>query len=173
MTDATAAPTTSGTAVELEQRLLAKAEALRDARIATRAALAVTAALETKFVSDHAAEFSALETAKDAECVTEVEVDALALALYEARKDPANKKLVPGVSITMRKRFAVDSAKALEFAQRTKMGLVPESYDEKALLKIAGATIMPDGATKVPGITVSEHPSVSVAQDLEKALAAT
>ena len=91
---------------------------------------------------------------------TEGTVRALALVVHETE---GTKTPCPGVSIVVGKEYAVDEAAALTWAKTTRMCLVPESVDLKAIKKMAAVT-------ELPFVTVTEKPSVRIATDLLAAL---
>lgn len=91
---------------------------------------------------------------------TEDTVRALALVEYETS---GRTKPCPGISVVMSKEYEVDEAAALTWAKTTRMCLVPEAVDLKAIRKMATVT-------ELPFVTVTERPAVRVATDLVKAL---
>lgn len=92
--------------------------------------------------------------------VTEGTVRALALVVHQTE---GHTKPCPGVSVVVGKEYEVDEAAALTWAKTTRMCLVPEAVDLKAIKKMAAVT-------ELPFVTVTEKPSVRIATDLLKAL---
>ena len=66
------------------------------------------------------------------------------------------KKPVPGVQVKERTKYAVtDPAAALAWARQSRLALIPEDVDEKAVLKIASVT-------PLPFVTVTTEPQVNI-----------
>ena len=88
-------------------------------------------------------------------------VRALALTHYEATQD---LRPTPGVSVKVYETLAIhDAVTALAWARMSGIGLVPETVDARALLKVAKVT-------RLPFVTYGAEPRVQIATDLEKAL---
>jgi hypothetical protein len=105
-----------------------------------------------------------LEQVKDAgEMVDAAESACRALALdFYGRTQQA--KPTAGVEIKVYEVVEVaDALEALAWAKQTKLCLVPEAVDTKALLKVAKAT-------PLPFIHYAKEPKAQIATDLEKAL---
>ena len=92
--------------------------------------------------------------------VTEDTVRALALVEHQTS---GSTKPAPGISVVTAKTYDVDEAAALAWAKTTRMCLVPEAVDLKAIKKMATVT-------ELPFVTVTEAPTVRIATDLVKAL---
>lgn len=86
---------------------------------------------------------------------------AEALATYHATHDRAP---AAGVEIKLYKTMRYDPTRALDWAKRTGMCLVPESLDAKAFEKIAKATT-------IEFVEYDEEPKVTIATDLTKVIA--
>ena len=72
-------------------------------------------------------------------------------------------KPAPGVVVKLFKTMEIaDAAAALAWAQQTKIGLVPETYDAKAILKVAGVSAL-------PFVLYGEEPRVTLATQLNAA----
>ncbi len=168
-TDAETAPPASTTT--LRPALRTAVERLAYAQNFRAALAEEIGILAHEFKATHAEKFAALETAKAEECTAEVDVAAVGLALFKT--DPTKKKLGFGIGISERKKFTItDAAAALEFARSTKLGLVPESFDEDVLLKMASAKVDTEkGTTALPFVGVTVTPSVTITNDLVGALA--
>lgn len=120
-------------------------------------------------VSEARAEFEAhyeplLDAQKGAKALladAEAELRALAEATYRqtGAKDPA-----PGVGVRVTQVLVYEEAEALAWAKRTGMALVPESVDRKAFEKIAKAS-------KLGFVRYEEKPTITLASDLDAALA--
>lgn len=92
---------------------------------------------------------------------TEAEVRGLAQITYDRDQ---NAKPTPGISIVQEKVYTINETAAFAWAKETKLCLLPEALDVKALKKLA--TVQP-----LPFVLISEMPSVRIASDLDKALA--
>lgn len=88
-------------------------------------------------------------------------VKALAEAAYRATGDvmPA-----PGITVKLVTKLRYSAAEAFAWARDTHMALIPEQLDVKAFEKIAKATTL-------PFVTTETEPKVTIASDLDKALA--
>lgn len=88
-------------------------------------------------------------------------VKALAEAAYRATGDvmPA-----PGITVKLFTKLRYSAAEAFAWARDTHMALIPEQLDVKAFEKIAKATTL-------PFVTTETEPKVTIASDLDKALA--
>lgn len=86
----------------------------------------------------------------------EATVRAMALVAYETEgaKHPA-----PGVEVVISKEFEIDEAAGLAWAKTTRMFLLPEQLDAKAVKKVAA--VQP-----LPFVEVRERPAVRLAKDL-------
>jgi len=90
----------------------------------------------------------------------EADVRGLTLVAHETT---GNVKPAPGVSVVMVKDYEIDDAAALAWAQSTRLCLIPESLDVKAIKKLATVQAL-------PFVTVRQSPSVRIASDLVAAL---
>lgn len=108
-------------------------------------------------LSDRLRNIEALRREVEAE---ESAVRALALVAHDQTGDKAP---CPGVSVVIGKEYAIDEAAGLTWAKTTRMCLLPESLDVKAVKKMA--TVTP-----LPFVTITDRPSVRLASDLLAAL---
>lgn len=141
-------------------------EAVRELHAARAAAAVTKAAVDDSRKAWEAANAPLLATKKlqdEAVAAAETTVRALADAAYKA--NPADRKPAPGVEIKMFKTILYNAERALEWAKKAGMCLIPEQLDEKAFGKVAQAT-------KLDFVSYGEEPKVQIATDLEKALAA-
>lgn len=114
------------------------------------------------FEQSIAVETAALKAAEDLAKQTEAECKALAQIEYERTKV---KALFGGVKVQETETVTItDPAAALAWAKAANVGVVPETYDEKALLAVAKTTPMP-WATKETGLRAT------IPTDLSKLLA--
>lgn len=152
------APASTVTTVEIARRV-AELAALR--RTATESAARVKAAREA-FERTYA--IAIAESRQDAAAV-EIAETALRAIVAECYAATAEKKPAPGVEVKTRATLSYDRAEALRWGKSVGMALVPESLDVKAFEKIAKAT-------RLDFVTYGEEPMVTIATDLDKALAA-
>lgn len=133
---------------------------LAEKRRATAIATTVMNTAYAKFEADHAGVIDAVGQAKKEEDLAE----QIARELVEAHfRATGEAKPHAGAWIVMKTIYAIDEVKALDWARETKMALVPESVDIKAIAKIAGVT-------PLPFVTANEIPSVRIASDLDAKL---
>jgi len=92
----------------------------------------------------------------------ETQLRGAAEAHYRATGEKAP---APGVTIKLMTDLDYPDADALAWAKQTGMALVPETFDRKALEKIAKAT-------PLPFVTITERPVATLAKDLDAALSA-
>lgn len=141
--------------------LLEAVRNLAQARSREYAAKAALAEKRAAFDAENAALIAAEKEAKAAVTAAETTVRALAETDFNERHD---KKPVPGVEIKLFKTLRYPADKALEWAKRTQMCLIPEQLDTEAFEKVAGATTL-------DFVEYGQDPRVQIAKDLEKALA--
>ncbi len=111
----------------------------------------------------HAAEIDALNAAKAGVEVAESELKALAAPYYESTGD---KHPTPGLTIAeMKVHEITDPVAALAWAKQTGMGLLPENFDPKMVIKFHDVSPLPFARTTI-------KPQVRIASDLDKVLAA-
>lgn len=91
----------------------------------------------------------------------EVELRSAALKEFEAT---GNKKPVAGVEVKLFEELHFDHDVALAWAREHNIALLPERLDVKTFEKVAKTT-------KPDFVTVVERPQVTLAKDLDKALA--
>lgn len=91
----------------------------------------------------------------------ERDVKALAEAIF---RDTGDAHPAPGVTIKLFTKLRYSAQQAFAWAKQTGMALTPESLDAKAFEKIAKATAL-------PFVTTETDPRVTIAQDLDAALA--
>lgn len=132
----------------LRQEVQSQEAGIKEARQAFEATLA-----------DRARNLEALKREVEA---TESAVRGMALVEHSQTN---NTKPCPGVSVVMTKEYEVDEAAGLTWARTTRMCLVPEALDIKAVKKMATVT-------SLPFVVVHEKPSVRIASDLGAALEA-
>jgi hypothetical protein len=96
---------------------------------------------QAAFAAEHATAIANYKASKAATEEAEATAKALVLAHFAATGE---KKPVPGVEVKERvTNLITDPAAALAWAQEKRMALIPESLDEKALLKIASVAPLP------------------------------
>jgi hypothetical protein len=130
-------------------------------RVAVARNRAAVAELRVEFQNTHHGIFDALREAEGMLLEAETQLKGAAEAHYLATGD---KHPAPGVAIRERDTFSYTEADALAWAKQTGMALVPETFDRKALERIAKATPLPFVVTIV-------EPQVTLATDLDAALA--
>lgn len=86
----------------------------------------------------------------------EASAKALGLAHFQMTGE---KKPTPGLEVKERTTLTYADADALAWAKQTGIGLVPETFDRKALDKVAKAT-------PLPFVTITAEPQVQLASDL-------
>lgn len=147
------------TAPELLRAQLAEVAARRAAR---DAAVAELKAKREQFDRDYAEIID--EAARTGMMLAESENSARALIVAIYQSDPQkNKQIADGAAVKVTKVYTYDAGKALAWARETKMALIPESVDRKALERIAKAT-------PLPFVTITEEPSATLASDLSQYL---
>lgn len=102
-----------------------------------------------------------LESCKRAVEAAEADVRGLTLV---AHATTGNAKPCAGVSVVMTKAYVVDEPAAFAWAQITKICLIPESLDLKAITRLASVN-------PLTFVTVTESPAVRIASNLAAALA--
>jgi hypothetical protein len=117
-------------------------------------------ALRAAFDASVAADARNLEACKRAVEAAEADVRGLALVTHT---NTGSTKPMPGVQIVASKEYAIDEPAGLVWAQQTRLCLIPESLDVKAVKKLATVQAL-------PFVRVLENPSVRIATDLAKAL---
>lgn len=134
-----------------------------DAR-ADREALAAELKLRREqFDAENAALIADVKTAADAVESAERELRALAEAQYRVTGE---KAVAPGVTIKLfTTPRVIDRVAAETWARETKLALIPESLDEKALFKIAAVS-------PLPFVEMLETPKVTIATQLNAAVLA-
>jgi hypothetical protein len=81
----------------------------------------------------------------------------------EVYLNTGEKKPAPGVEVKVYKTMEIaDNAAALAWAQQTKIGLVPETFDAKAILKVAAVS-------PLPFVYYIDDPRVTIATQLNAA----
>jgi hypothetical protein len=133
---------------------------LADAR-AEREALAGELKLRREqFDAENAALIADVKSAADTVEAAEREVRALAEATYRATGE---KAVAPGVVVKLFTTPRITDRVAAEtWARETKLALIPESLDEKALFKIAAVS-------PLPFVELLETPKVTIATQLNAA----
>lgn len=119
------------------------------------------AAAREEFDAKHAALIEDARVAKQAVADAEATAKALGAAHFLVTGEKAP---VAGLTVKERTVLTYTDADAFEFAKRTGVGLVPETYDAKSIEKVAKA--MP-----LPFVTITTEPMVTLASDLSAALA--
>jgi len=133
-----------------------------DARRTLAESRAALAERQAAFDAANADLIAAREAANQRVVETEATCRAIAQAHFEMTGE---KKPVAGVEVKEKTtRTITDPEAALAWARESKVGLVPETFDAKAVLKVASVT-------DLPFVTVTTEPQVQLATDLEKALA--
>lgn len=89
---------------------------------------------------------------------------SMAEAHYLVTKE---KKPAAGIEIKIQRVYEYSKEKALEWAKRTGICLIPETLDERAFNKVAAASTIP-----LDFVTVTEKPTVTIATNLDKAMGA-
>jgi hypothetical protein len=147
---------------QAHQQLQEAVRQVADARRALAESRAVLAAEQAAFDAMNADLIAAREQANQRVLEAEATCRAIAQAHFEMTGE---KKPVAGVEVKEKTtRTITDAEAALAWARESKIGLVPETFDAKAVLKVASVTDLPFVATTV-------EPQVQLATDLEKALA--
>jgi len=136
------------------------------AEVAERRAKAETCAslvkvLREDFEAEHADVIAEAARAKAALAESEANARALIVAIYETSGD---KKPAEGASVRLTTKLTYTDEDALAWCRETKMALIPESVDRKALERIAKVT-------PLPFVTITEEPSATLASDLSQYLA--
>ena len=103
--------------------------------------------------------------AKESQAAVDAAETALRAIVAEHYAATAEKKPAPGIEVKTRATLSYDRAEALRWGKSVGMALVPEALDVKAFEKIAKAT-------RLDFVTYGEEPMVTIATDLDKALAA-
>jgi hypothetical protein len=142
-----------GSTMEQSALVTALAELAQRREFAARLKASVDEA-RAKFAAGYAREIEDAKAAAAFVDDAERTVRALAVSEYEA-----GAALPGGVSVIEKKVVTIDDAKALEFAKASKVGYVAETFDRKALEKLARST-------EVPYATVTEEPDTRIASDL-------
>lgn len=114
------------------------------------------AAHQARFDAEFAAEIEAVGAAKANRESAEAAAKALGLAHFQLTGE---KKPTPGLEVKERTTLTYADADALAWAKQTGIGLVPETFDRKALDKVAKAT-------PLPFVTITTEPQVQLATDL-------
>lgn len=143
------------------ETMLALAQRVADARREKAQLDAHVKAAREEFAAANAELFAQQNAAAAALTAAEHELRALAEATYKTTGD---KKPAPGVAIKVGQALVYDASQALAWAQQSGLALVPESLDVKAFEKIAKATAL-------PFVRYEEKPAVTLATDMDKALA--
>jgi hypothetical protein len=112
------------------------------------------------FEATIALDLELLKADADALDSEEATVRAMALVAYETE---GHKRPAPGVDVVVTKDYEIDEASGLQWAKTTKMCLLPEQLDVKAVKKMAA--VVP-----LPFVEVRERPTVRIASDLLAAL---
>lgn len=108
------------------------------------------------FESTLAADLEQLRADTDALEAEESTVRAMALVAFETE---GAKKPAPGVDVVIAKEYDIDHEAGLTWAKATRMFLLPEQLDTKAVKKVAA--VQP-----LPFVEVRERPAVRIASDL-------
>lgn len=132
---------------------------------ATRQSLAdVTAqvkAARAAFDTEHAELLASQKVLAAQAAAEEANVKALTLVAYQGTDE---KKPAAGVEVKLFDTMEYAPADGFAWAKSTGLALVPESLDVRAFEKIAKAT-------PLPFVTYGQEPRVTIASDLDKALA--
>jgi hypothetical protein len=81
----------------------------------------------------------------------------------EVYLNTGEKRPAPGVEVKVYKTMEIaDNAAALAWAQQTKIGIVPETFDAKAILKVAAVS-------PLPFVLYIDDPRVTIATQLNAA----
>jgi hypothetical protein len=142
---------------EINGRVAALARARRIATDAASRVKQLREAFETSIAED-------VHIAKQASATVEHDETALRAIVAEHYKLTADKRPSAGIEVKTRSTLRYDRDAAFAWAKETKMALVPESLDVKAFEKIAKAT-------PLPFVQTVDEPMVTIATDLDKALA--
>lgn len=109
-----------------------------------------------EFDTLHAWRIARITEAKAARESAEAAAKALGLAHFQLTGE---KKPTPGLEVKERTTLTYADADALAWAKQTGIGIVPETFDRKALDKVAKAT-------PLPFVTITTEPQVQLATDL-------
>lgn len=139
----------------LEQTLAGVAKARADRDAIEGRVKALRAAFEDSIRKDLDALAALKKAADDAEAAARVQ----ALACYEL--DKTNKAPALGAGIKVSRVYTYDAAKALEWARKSQMCLVPESLDVKAFEKVLKAS-----PASFDFVTSEDVPSATLGSDL-------
>jgi hypothetical protein len=114
-------------------------------------------AAKAAFAETHKEDIYAQRLAADTIVKQELAVRQLAGEIY---LNTGEKKPAPGVEVKVFKTMEiVDATMALGWAQATKIGLVPETFDAKAILKVAAVS-------PLAFVMYGEDPKVVIATEL-------
>ena len=152
------APASTVTTVEIARRV-AELAALR--RTAAASAAGLKAARET-FERLQGDAIAAAKQDAAAVDVAETALRAIVAAHYHATHE---KKPAPGVEVKLRSNVHYNADEAFQWAKQAGVAILPERLDVKAFEKIAKASRLPFCYEVV-------EPLVTIATDLDKALAA-